>query len=380
MSNFTSQATTKAAAESFVTPITVLLLVLAVVIVLLNISIIFIFFKKKAVRENRHHNLVLTLSASNLILGVSVMTNCLRLLIPSWSEVLLPCILFGGLTLVGIFMSLCHAFLVSWHRFLTAVQSPWNDRLFQGKRKYLIYLVSWSSAFVWMFALISPSSQNTAYCHIMVIYGDNFPVLSRVWGTLAMVLLLSTILLYIATLHKVRKQYMMTFAWQEENGESAGKMEMVDTSKELQKKIEGNADNSSNAGSSKARNSLKAGSSKAGISSSAEPRKARISFNSGPSKAVDSSNKNISQNRKRKLMFESLKVVGIILLLLVLLTGPFVVLMFMTVFNFEPPFIAILILGGLSTLNSALNPFVYGWKIDLIRNEIILFFRMRHQE
>ena len=79
----------------------------------------------------------------------------------------------------------------------------------------------------------------------MVIYGDNFPVFSGVYGKLAMILFLSTTLVYVAALHMVRKQYTVTFDWQMENRESAGKIEMADLSKEVQEKTEGKADNSS---------------------------------------------------------------------------------------------------------------------------------------
>jgi hypothetical protein len=95
--------------------------------------------------------------------------------------------------------------------------------------------------------------------------------------------------------------------------------------------------------------------------------------------AGNSTNDKVSQKRKRKV-FESLKVIGIILLLLVLLTGPFVVLMYMTIFNFEPPLMSVPVHAGLSFLNSALNPFIYGWKIDPLREEIKLLFRMRRQD
>ena len=76
-----------------------------------------------------------------------------------------------------------------------------------------------------------------------------------------MILFLSTTLLYVAALHMVRKQYTVTFAWQMENRESAGKIEMADLSKEVQEKTEGKADNSSNTGPDRVGRSFKAGSS-----------------------------------------------------------------------------------------------------------------------
>jgi hypothetical protein len=163
---------------------------------------------------------------------------------------------------------------------------------------------------------------------------------------------------------------MRTFAWQIENRKSARQMEMVNVSKDAQNKTVKTKDmagNSSKAGPNAAENLSTPGAGTEGNS-----------FKAGPSTAGNSTSK-VSQNRKKKV-YESLKVVGIILLLLVLLTGPSVVLMFMTAFNFEPPSNLIPVTAGLSFFNSMLNPLVYGWRIDPLKEEIKTLFRMRRQE
>jgi uncharacterized integral membrane protein len=264
-------------------------------------------------------------------------------------------------------------FHISLHRFLVAVNSPWNDHLFQGRRKYAINIIGWISSLAWIFAFVRPKrNRNLAFCNVNVVYGENFPFFSRVFGALSMVLLVLTILLYCITLHNVRKRYMKTFAWQVENGKSAGQIELANLSKDIQNKTmntENMTENSSKAGPSITGTSRKAGPNMGGNSHKAGPNSAGNSLKAGPSTAWKPTNDSVTQNRKRKV-FESLKVIGIILLLLVLLTGPFVVLMFMTIFNFEPPLMSVPILVGLSFVNSALNPFIYGWKIDSLREEI----------
>jgi hypothetical protein len=142
---------------------------------------------------------------------------------------------------------------------------------------------------------------------------------------------------------------MKTFAWQVKNGKSTGPIKMASLSKDAQTKAVRSEDMAGN------------------------------SSEAGPSTARNSTNDNVSQNRKRKV-FESLKVIGIVLILLVLLTGPFVVLNFMTIFNFEPHYSSLSVLIGLSFLNSAINPFVYGWKVDPLKEEIRSLFRMRRQD
>lgn len=135
------------------------------------------------------------------------------------------------------------------------------------------------------------------------------------YGITAMVLMLSTIILYLFTLNSVCKRYMRTYAWQIQ-------IEHKTTS-------------------------------------------------------ATSSNENTLYNTEagKKKVFESLKVVGMIISLLVLLTGPFVVVVFMTLFRFEPSHSLIFITCLLSSINSIINPFIYSWKIESLRKEFKMLFQ-----
>jgi hypothetical protein len=171
-----------------------------------------------------------------------------------------------------------------------------------------------------MFALVRPASKKdwpVGICNVDVIYNGNIQIFTRVYGVLAMLLLVSTILLYSFALNNVRKRYMKTFAFQME----------------------------------------------------------RVQSDAGNVEASDPSNLNhISESRKRKVL-DSLKVVGIVVLLLVLFTGPFVMLVFMSVFGFQPSPTSAFAVSLLASINSVLNPFVYCWKIDSVRKEFKLVFR-----
>lgn len=257
-------------------PIASMGLLVSMVITTVNLTVLLIFLKSKSVRANRHHNLVICLSICDLSIGLSGFITSLRMLIPAWSGLYVPCILSSVVVGIGVFMSLFQTFLISFHRFLVAIGSPWNDRLLQGKRKYAIYSLSWSVVLALHYALIRPYSENLDICNIQIVYGKNFKFFMGGYGITAMVLMLSTIILYLFTLNSVRKRYMRTYAWQIQNG--------------------------------------------------------------GKATSATSSNKNTLYNTEagKKKVFESLKVVGMIISLLVLLTGPFVVVVFMTLFRFEP--------------------------------------------
>jgi hypothetical protein len=91
--------------------------------------------------------------------------------------------------------------------------------------------------------------------------------------------------------------------------------------------------------------------------------------------AATSAVQNTNRTNRRRKAVESLKVVGIMILLFTVFTGPFVIYMFMTVFNYHQSLAKLVILFGIATVQSALNPFVYGWRIDPLRNGFKSFFQ-----
>jgi uncharacterized membrane protein YqjE len=93
----------------------------------------------------------------------------------------------------------------------------------------------------------------------------------------------------------------------------------------------------------------------------------------GQNTSHNENNVTVTENRKRKV-FGSLKTVGLLLVILVVFTGPFVVLMFLTVFNVNPSYSSIFAVCGLACFNSVLNPIVYGWKLHSVRKEVKLLF------
>jgi hypothetical protein len=221
MSNYTSfdiddfnkTAEHQAAAEPYPIPVAVLLGGVTTMAVILNLGVLVIFLKSNTVRDNRHHSLVLLLSISDVTGGLGGILSCIRLIITSWSEITLPCIISTGLTFVGLISSLFQTFIISFHRLLVSADSRWNNRLLQGKRKYIIYFIGWSGALILTFACVSPAPRSDkAFCVVMHVYGENFPIFAFVVGVLDMVLLLSTIFLYGFTLHNVRKRYMRMYA------------------------------------------------------------------------------------------------------------------------------------------------------------------------
>ena len=127
-----------------------------------------------------------------------------------------------------------------------------------------------------------------------------------------MIILLFTILLYVFTLKNVRKRYIKPYAWQIE--------------------------------------------------------KSSLEHNYSDNRLQ------ITEVGKKKV-FESLKIVGIILGLIILLTGPFILVTSLTAFDIEPSHTTIFIVCVLTSLNSVINPFVYSWKIDSLRKEFKLLFQ-----
>jgi hypothetical protein len=317
--------TDQMSAQSVPAFITALVLGLTIMMTLLNLTVVILFLKTRAIRENSHYNLVAFLSVSDLTLGVAGTIACFNLLIPVSAKTFIPCLLSALLGFGAVFMSLFETFLICVHRFLVSINSVWTHRIFQGKRKYAIYAISWVGVLVFVFTPISPTPRvRLGICDIIEIYGENYHIVFRVYGVLAMVLFITTILLYIATLHNVRKRYMKTFAFQMENREPK--------------------------------------------------REHNRSTNEAATSSMEAATSSVNASRRLKA-FESLKVVGIVLLLFTVFTGPYVIYMFMTVFNFQQSVVPIVIVGGLTCINSTLNPLVYSWRIDPLRKKFKILFQ-----
>lgn len=316
MSNYTDNETGtvhRTSSPSFPIPVAIIGLIVSSMNIIVNFSVLVIFLRKESVRSNRHHNLVICLCISDFYCGMGGFLCTLRLLVHSWSALYLPCLSACILITVSVLMSLFQTFLISFHRFLVSINSPWNYYLLRGKRKYVIYVLSWSIAFSVQPIFIGPSSNDSnEICNFKIIYNKNRQVLKNGFGWTSLLLLMCTIVMYVFTLNNVRKQYTKTYAWQIEN-----------------------------------------------------------------SSPQDNFNKNklyITELRQNVFLFKSLKIVGIILTLLIFLRGPFLVISFMGMHGFEASHDTIVITGALLGLNSVINPFIYSWKIESLRKELKLLF------
>ena len=316
MSNYTDNETGTVhhtSSPSFPIPVAIIGLIVSSMNIIVNFSVLVIFLRKESVRSNRHHNLVICLCISDFYCGMGGFLGTLRLLVNSWSPLYLPCLSACILITVSVLMSLFQTFLISFHRFLVSINSPWNDYLLRGKRKYVIYVLSWTIAFSVQPIFIGPSSNDSnGICNFKNIYNKNRQVLKNGFGWTSLLLLMCTIVMYVFTLNNVRKQYTKTYAWQIEN--------------------------------------------------------------SSPQDNINKNKLYITELRQNVFLFKSLKIVGIILALLIFLRGPFLVISFIGMHGFEASHGTIVITGVLLGLHSVINPFIYSWKIESLRKELKLLF------
>lgn len=109
----------------------------------LNISVIIVTFSTRKLRQNTYLNLILTLSVSDFIFGLTTLLTGIRRLSHFLSKIRELCILSNLIVPTCFLVSLYQMFLISLHRYLVISGSDWGKKLFKQKRKYIWYMACW---------------------------------------------------------------------------------------------------------------------------------------------------------------------------------------------------------------------------------------------
>lgn len=121
-----------------------------------NISVIIVTFSTRKLRQNTYLNLILTLSVSDFIFGLTTLLTGIRRLSPLLFKIKELCILSNIIVPTCFLASLYQMFLISLHRYLVISGSDWSKKLFKQKRKYIWYMACWVVQIVPLSFFISP--------------------------------------------------------------------------------------------------------------------------------------------------------------------------------------------------------------------------------
>lgn len=122
----------------------------------LNLSVIIVTFSTRKLRQNTYLNLILTLSVSDFIFGLTTLLTGIRRLSPLLSKMKELCILSNLIVPTCFLASLYQMFLISLHRYLVISGSDWSTKLFKQKRKYIWYMACWVVHIVPLSFFVSP--------------------------------------------------------------------------------------------------------------------------------------------------------------------------------------------------------------------------------
>ncbi|XP_061174342.1 octopamine receptor beta-1R-like [Saccostrea echinata] len=279
---------------------------------ILNTLVFITLIVSKELRQNTHLNLVLCLSHSDLVLGLSMCVGGIRLFTPQWATYYVPCVMTSVLFISGITLSFCQTFLISFHRFLKISTTDLDKKLLQNNRKYVVYILFWLVVLGFNLSMVQIRhvAEKLPFCKFKCVFGNRYPIMAIYFQSTTISLLSLTILFYCLTICRMRQRYRRTFAWHAHQSTTVSN-------------ISNQVGTTSNSGG-------------------------------------DQLTKKMNQK-----LFGSMKLIGIIIAALLLCTGPMVIASFFESLTQRQLFIV----ATLSCFNSVVNPFIYAFNMEKLRRE-----------
>lgn len=195
----------------------VVMIALGLLIALENSAVLFVAFRNKILRENIHYNLVLSLSASDLLLGINATIFGIihsRFWVSGFGLLTL-CRINYCIGYIAFLMSIWQTFFISLNRYLVISEKKLNQLLWKGKRRYVVYCVTWICNIVLYLSMMAPKDEGgheygDHICNPITVYGDHFAVWNDIFFALIAFSLLFTFVFYMLALWNVRKRYIRT--------------------------------------------------------------------------------------------------------------------------------------------------------------------------
>lgn len=192
--------------SSFPRIISVFAVIVGFAVIMINILVIAASVRNRKLRENTNYNLVLGLSSSDFLMGLSMLMIGFRLLFPTLTTMLGWCIVVNVVFISSLIMSLYQTFCISLHRYLVLSESSWAGRLFDDNRKYYLYIGGWMTFFILYSSTVSPEGDYT-HCFYKTVYGQHILVVRFTICVFGIIFLLLTLIFYFLAIHRVIKRY-----------------------------------------------------------------------------------------------------------------------------------------------------------------------------
>lgn len=316
--------TLSAQSGSVSTMLSSLLILTGCVVAIMNITVLYAALQISLFQRCAHHNLVLGLTFADTCGALGLVSTGVRFLSPKLSTNIPLCITTVVLYEVGMFTSFGQTFMICLNRYLLMSKKDWNSKLFQGKCRYLLYALHWATGILITTVFFESESMhnNRKVCNVYILYGSHFEYFRITYCSSCIGIVTMTVIFYIKTLFAIRRSFNSVFPRDHEQSEVTG--QEISTS------------------------------------------------NMEPSSVISSqSNKTFLRNQE-KLMKKTTKIVGIILVALICLTGPMLLINLVD----SVSHLIILATACLALLNSMLNPIIYCANISVLRKKVKSMFHL----
>lgn len=192
-------------------PITVAvtLMLFGIIVVILNLIVTVVAYSSKELRRNIYINLVLTLSVNDFLFGLSTLLTGMRMLPFDLFSLRELCIFSVVISPACLVVSLYQTFIISLHRHLTIIGSPWGRILFEEKRHYVWYVGGWIMIVAPLSILISPMRNETDHlCTTDTVFKENKNIAMFIVLVLEFVFILLTVVFYFSAMCCLKRNYM----------------------------------------------------------------------------------------------------------------------------------------------------------------------------
>lgn len=316
-----------------VTPLLVCVVIIGFLSQILNGGVFILVIRQKTIRRNPYHFLVLMLSVSDYLIGLSNVCIGPGIIFPYLHKCGTLVVIQIFLLTNGLYLSLLQIFLISLQRYLVICKEKWNTFFFSKKRKYIVCISSWALVTATNLSLLSPPEREFRFSEerfVAFVYGGLYPAFTFYNRFLTLTFLSTTIILYLITLRHVLKNFGKVKPLPERSIQTQGGNPIQIHVIAFEK-----PDN-------------------------------RISHPS-QNEAALRTNQNTChsyfvKNRRRKVN-ETMFLVGLLILVLLVLTGPLIVAILM---DHSSRFLRFSYC--ICTINSLVNPFIYLRKLGNVRN------------
>lgn len=174
-----------------------------------NISVIIVTFSTRKLRQNTYLNLILTLSVSDFIFGLTTLLTGIRRLSPLLFKIKELCILSNIIVPTCFLASLYQMFLISLHRYLVISGSDWSKKLFKQKRKYIWYMACWVVQIVPLSFFISPLPTEVDHtCSTDTVFYENRYIVFCIMVIPEAVYIFLIIVFYCSAMFSLKIKYL----------------------------------------------------------------------------------------------------------------------------------------------------------------------------